>query len=72
MLTPLAESWRYEPVAAHDGHCASSQRFVVDGQRALPQIVMTVRLPSNTHAATLRTAKPLYHARLGYEMEETA
>lgn len=49
---------------------AGSQRFVVSDQRTVPQIVMTVRLPSSTHATTLRTAKPLHHARLGCEMEE--
>jgi hypothetical protein len=31
----------------------------------MPQIVMSVRLPSNDHTTTLRTAEPLHHARLG-------
>ena len=49
---------------------ASSQRFVVSYLGTVPQIVMTVRLPGNARAATLRTAKPLRHAQLGCEMEE--
>jgi len=40
-------------------------------RRTVPQIVMSVRLPGGTRAATLRTAKPLDHAWFGREMEET-
>jgi hypothetical protein len=35
----------------------------------MPQIVMSVRLPSNDHTTTLRTAKPLHLPGPGCEME---
>src|SRR6202167_77974 len=56
---------RCEPTVADDGAAAGSQRFVVGDQRTMPQIVTSVRLPSNAHTTTLRTAKQLQHAGSG-------
>jgi S-adenosyl methyltransferase len=42
----------------------------VSDRRTIPQIVMSVRLPSNDHTTTLRTAKSFHRARPGCEMED--